>query len=185
MAFPPAPKPKSALGYHRLLAPSAAVRVSPLCLGGMSLGESWKDVLGSCDKKSSFELLDYFKDNGGNFIDTASNYHFGDSETFIGDWMKERGNRDEMVIATKFSAPYLVHKGHDKIIQSNFAGNNAKALRCSVEGSLRRLQTDYIDLLYLHFWDYSTSIPELMHALNDLVVNGKVIYLGISDTPAW
>jgi aryl-alcohol dehydrogenase-like predicted oxidoreductase len=185
MAFPTAPKPKSLLGYHRQLAPSAAVRVSPLCLGGMSFGTAWADVMGSCDKKSTYELLDFFKDQGGNFIDTASNYQNEESEAWIGDWMQERGNRDEMVLATKFTTAYQAYKGYDKIIQSNFGGTGAKGMKHSVEASLKKLKTDYIDLLWMHWWDYTTSIPELMHALNDLVVNGKVIYLGVSDTPAW
>lgn len=185
MSFNFAGKPKSLLGYHRQLAPSAAVKVSPLCLGGMSFGEAWKNALGSCDKKTTYEILDFFKDNGGNFIDTASNYQDEESEIWIGDWMRERGIRDEMVVATKFTTAYTAYKGHDKIIQSNFGGNNAKGIKHSVDASLRKLQTDYIDLLWLHWWDYTTSIPELMHALNDLVVRGKVIYLGVSDTPAW
>lgn len=151
----------------------------------MSFGEAWKESLGSCDKKTTFEILDYFKDNGGNFIDTSPNYQDEESETWIGEWMKQRGVRDEMVLATKFTTAYRAYKGHDKIIQSNFGGNNAKSIRHSVDASLRNLQTDYIDLLWLHWWDYTTSIPELMHALNDLVVGGKVIYLGASDTPAW
>ena len=185
MAFASAGPPKSLLGYHRQLAPNAAVRVSPLCLGGGSFGTAWKDMLGSCDKETTYALLDYFKENGGNFVDTASNYQDEESETWIGDWMAERGCRDEMVIATKFTTAYQAYKGHDKIIQSNFAGNNSKGVRVSVEASLKKLRTGYIDLLWLHCWDYTTSIPELMHTLNDLVVSGKVIYLGASDTPAW
>ena len=90
-----------------------------------------------------------------------------------------------MVISTKFSTAYQSYKGHGKIIHSNFGGNNAKCIRHSVEASLRRLQTDFVDLLWMHWWDHTTSIEELMHALNDLVVNGKVIYLGVTDTPAW
>jgi aryl-alcohol dehydrogenase-like predicted oxidoreductase len=98
--------------------------------------------------------------------------------------VEERGCRDEMVVATKFTTGYKADKGN-KIIQSNFGGNNAKGMKHSVEASLKKLKTDYIDLLWVHWWDYSTSIEEVMYALNDLVVSGKVIYLGISDTPAW
>lgn len=185
MSFQAAPAPKSLLAVHRILSPTAAVRVSPLCLGAMSFGDAWAGTLGSCDKKTTFEILDFFKEKGGNFIDTASNYQNEQSEAWIGEWMKERGNRDEMVIATKFTTAYQSYKGHDKIIQSNFGGNGAKGMKHSVEASLKKLQTDTIDLLYVHWWDYMTSIPELMHALNDLVVSGKVIYLGVSDTPAW
>ena len=98
--------------------------------------------------------------------------------------MTERGCRDEMVVATKFTTGYKANKG-TKLIQSNFGGNNAKGMRHSVDASLKKLQTDYIDLLWVHWWDYSTSIEEVMYYLNDLVVAGKVLYLGISDTPAW
>lgn len=185
MSFPAAPPPKSLLGYHRLFSPSAAMRVSPLCLGGMSFGTAWSSTLGSCDKTTTFELLDFFKSQGGNFIDTASNYQNEESETWIGDWMRERGNRDEMVIATKFATAYQAYKGHEGMIQSNFGGNSAKGIRHSVEASLRKLGTGYVDLLWLHWWDYTTGIPEVMQTLNDLVVQGKVIYLGVSDTPAW
>jgi aryl-alcohol dehydrogenase-like predicted oxidoreductase len=102
---------------------------------------------------------------------------------WVGEWLAARGNRDEIVIATKYSSAYKTAQP-DKI-QSNYGGNGTKSLRVSVEQSLKKLQTSYIDLLYLHWWDYSTTIPELMHGLNDLVVSGKVIYLGISDCPAW
>ncbi|KAK0722090.1 norsolorinic acid reductase [Lasiosphaeria miniovina] len=120
----------------------------------------------------------------GNFIDTANNYQSGESETWIGEWMKKRGNRDQMVIATKFTTEFKsAHAGKEIIV--NFAGNSTKSLRVSVESSLKRLQTSYIDLLYVHWWDFSTTIPELMQSLNGLVTSGKVLYLGISDTPAW
>lgn len=98
--------------------------------------------------------------------------------------MVKHKNRSQMVIATKFSSPYLAY---DKSIpiQANFTGNHTKSLRLSVEDSLRKLKTDYIDLLYIHWWDHTTSIPELMQSLNQLVQAGKVLYLGVSDTPAW
>ena len=101
--------------------------------------------------------------------------------------MAERKCRDEMVIATKFTTgyqAYKVHEGHN-IIQSNFGGMNTKALKHSLEASLKKLQTDYLDILYIHWWDFSTSISEIMHALDDQVKAGKILYLGISDTPAW
>jgi len=182
--FAPAKEPKSKLGYYRLLSPSAAVRVSPLCLGAMNFGESWKGMMGECDKKASFEILDYFYENGGNFIDTANNYQGEESEIWIGEWMKERKIRDEIVIATKFSSPYTVQKNPNGI-NVNYTGNSRKSLAVSVNDSLRKLQTTYIDLLYVHWWDYTTSIEELMQSLNHLVAEGKVLYLGISDTPAW
>ncbi|KAJ5579613.1 uncharacterized protein N7459_005598 [Penicillium hispanicum] len=120
---------------------------------------------------------------GGNFIDTASGYQNGHSEMLVGEWMMSRKNRDEIVLATKYTTAYMTQ--YTDKIQSNFGGNNAKSMKISVDASLRKLQTSYIDLLYVHWWDYTTSIPELMHALNDLVASGKVVYLGISDTPAW
>ena len=140
--------------------------------------------MGACDDQTSFELLDYFYSQGGNFIDTSVNYQYGESEEIIGRWMKERGNRDEMVIATKYTTGFRLEEGR-KIIQSNFGGMNAKNLRHSLERSLKQLQTDFIDVLYVHWWDNSASIPEVMHALNDVVQQGKVLYLGISDTPGW
>lgn len=98
--------------------------------------------------------------------------------------MKARGNRDEMVVATKFTTGYKSYQGR-KIIQSNYGGMHTKSLRHSLDASLKKLQTDYIDVMYVHWWDYSTEVPELMHALNDVVQQGKVLYLGVSDTPAW
>ncbi|KAH8805048.1 NADP-dependent oxidoreductase domain-containing protein [Xylogone sp. PMI_703] len=184
MAFAGPPTPKSVLGYYRMLSPSAAVRVSPLCLGGMSFGDNWKDLLGECDQQTSEEILDHFYENGGNFIDTANNYQKGQSEQWIGEWMKKRGVRDQMVIATKYTTPYRATYGGSEIIV-NTGGNGAKSLHLSLENSLKNLQTTYIDLLYIHWWDFKTSIPELMHSLNKVVLAGKVLYLGVSDTPAW
>ncbi|KAK5991892.1 Norsolorinic acid reductase B [Cladobotryum mycophilum] len=179
-----APKPKSFLGFHRQLAPTAAVKVSPLCLGGMGFGTAWENVMGSCDKEATFQLLDYFYSQGGNFLDTASNYQEGESETLIGEWMKLRGNRSEIVVATKYTSAWqLRHEGTK--IQSNFGGNNKKALVVSLEASLEKLQTSYIDLFYVHTWDFTTSIPELMQTLHNYVVAGKILYLGISNTPAF
>jgi aryl-alcohol dehydrogenase-like predicted oxidoreductase len=183
MAFPSPESPKSLLARHRQLAPTAAVRVSPLCLGAMNFGEAGKARLGECTKETAFEILDHFQSQGGNFIDTANGYQDEQSETWLGEWMAARKNRDEMVIATKYSSSYKRHE-KDKI-QSNYGGNSAKSMKVSVDQSLKKLQTTYIDLLYIHWWDYSTGIPELMQSLNDLVVSGKVIYLGVSDTPAW
>ncbi|MCJ1411665.1 hypothetical protein MMC19_005756 [Ptychographa xylographoides] len=130
-------------------------------------------------------MLDYFFDQGGNFIDTANNYQNEESETWIGEWMAKRGNRDQMVIATKFTTNFNTYKGHDGVIQTNYGGNGSKSLRLSLERSLKKLQTDYVDILYLHWWDFTTSIEELMQNLNALVLAGKVLYLGVSDTPAW
>lgn len=181
--FSAAPIPKTALGRYRLLSPSASVRVSPLCLGAMNFGNAWKNFMGTCDQENTEKMLDFFYENGGNFIDTANNYQNEESEKWIGEWMKKRGNRDQMVIATKYTTDYRYGSG-DKI-QANATGNSTKSLHVSVNASLKKLQTDYIDLLYVHWWDYSTNVAELMQSLNQLVLAGKVLYLGISDSPAW
>ncbi|KAG0650620.1 Norsolorinic acid reductase A [Hyphodiscus hymeniophilus] len=184
MSFTLPPKPKNGLGYHRMLSPTAAVRVSPLCLGAMNFGESWKDFMGECTKETAEEMLDLFYENGGNFIDTANNYQKGESEKWIGDWMKKRGVRDQMVVATKFTTPYRTSFGDTENI-ANTGGNGTKSLHTSLQWSLNNLQTSYVDLLYVHWYDHVTSIPELMQSLNVVVNAGKVLYLGASDTPAW
>ncbi|KAJ5109911.1 hypothetical protein N7532_002556 [Penicillium argentinense] len=178
------PKPKSPLGYHRLLAPSAGVRVSPLCLGTANFGEAWKEYMGECSRETAFSLLDQFFDNGGNFIDTANSYQAGESEVWVGDWMAERGVRDQIVLATKYTSFYP-GPGEKLGIRANYQGNNTKSLKLSVDASLKKLKTDYIDLLYVHWWDFTSSIEEVMQSLNNLVAAGKVLYLGISDAPAW
>ncbi|SJL14914.1 probable Aryl-alcohol dehydrogenase [NADP(+)] [Armillaria ostoyae] len=181
--IPPAPPTK--LGYYRLLSPLAGVRVSPIQLGAMSVGDKWDKLgFGSMDKESSFKLLDAYFDMGGNFIDTANNYQDETSEEFIGEWVEKRGIRDQVVIATKYTMNFK--RGNDSIQQKvNYTGNGRKSLRISVNSSLKKLRTDYIDILYVHWWDYETSIEEVMNSLHDLVVEGKVLYLGVSDTPAW
>ncbi|KAL8727733.1 MAG: hypothetical protein Q9166_005846 [cf. Caloplaca sp. 2 TL-2023] len=183
----PLPKPKitSALGRHRILAPSAGVRVSPICLGAMNFGNAWKDFMGECTKETAFGMLDYFYEMGGNFIDTAANYQSEESEQWLGEWMKTRGRRDEMVVATKYCGHWQLHGDTTNMIQSNFGGAASKNLHLSVEASLKKLGTDYIDLLYVHYYDMTTSVEELMHSLNNLITSHKVLYLGISDTPAW
>lgn len=159
----------SPLFRHRQLAPAAAVRVSPLCLGSMTFGGKQGSRYGECSREKAFEILDHFYNMGRNFIDTASGYQDRQSETIVGEWMASRGNRDEIVLATKYTNAYMTH--HKNRIQSNYGGNSANSMKVSVDASLRKLQTSYIDLLYIHWWDYSTSIPELMHALNDLVIS--------------
>ncbi|KAJ3832948.1 Aldo/keto reductase [Lentinula raphanica] len=180
----PAPDPPTKLGVYRTLSARAGVRVSPICLGAMSIGDKWNEFMGSMDKESSFKLLDAYFDMGGNFIDTSNKYQNETSEQFIGEWMEKHQIRDQLVIATKYTASY---KLGDKNIQQkvNFTGNNAKSLHVSVEDSLKKLRTSYIDILYLHWWDFDTSVEEVMDSLHNMVVSGKVIYLGISDSPAW
>lgn len=139
--------------------------------------------MGECNQKTSEDILDYFYESGGNFIDTANNYQKEESEKWIGEWMKKRDNRDQMVIATKFTTCFRA--GYENEIMINTTGNGTKSLHLSLEASLKKLQTTYIDLLYVHWWDFTCSIPELMQSLNTMVQQGKVLYLGISDTPAW
>ncbi|CAA9965036.1 Norsolorinic acid reductase [Pyrenophora teres f. maculata] len=182
--FPEPPKAVSPLEVHRVMAPTAGVRVSPLCLGAMNFGDAWTDLMGKCDKKTAFEIMDYFHAQGGNFIDTANNYQAEESEIWIGEWMKERGVRDQMVVATKFSCNYP-NPAKAIRLQTNYAGNSTKSLHLSLEASLKKLQTNYVDILYVHWWDFTTSVPELMQSLNTMVNSGKVLYLGVSDTPAW
>ncbi|KAJ5628157.1 Aldo/keto reductase [Penicillium lividum] len=182
--FAPAPEPATELGRYRVLSSTAGIRVSPLQLGAMSIGDAWKEGMGSLNKEDAFKLLDAFHQAGGNFIDTANNYQNEQSEAWIGEWMKQRNNRDQMVIATKFTTDYRSHavgKGN----APNSCGNHKRSLHMSVRDSLKKLQTDWIDILYLHWWDHTTSIEEIMDSLQILVEQGKVLYLGISDSPAW
>lgn len=136
-------------------------------------------------KDASFALLDAFVAAGGNFIDTANNYQNEESETWIGEWMRARGNRDQLVVATKYTGAYQGYEPGLKGKVVNCAGNSKRSLQMSVRDSLRKLQTDYIDILYVHWWDYTTSVAEVMDSLHALVMSGKVLYLGISNTPAW
>ncbi|WPG97852.1 putative aryl-alcohol dehydrogenase AAD14 [Acrodontium crateriforme] len=182
--FAPCPDPPTELGRYRVLSSTAGIRVSPLQLGAMSIGDAWEGMMGSMSKEQSFKLLDAFAEAGGNFIDTANNYQNEQSETWIGEWMMERKNRDLMVIATKFTTPYTSYAmGKGKTV--NYSGNHKRSLHMSLRDSLKKLQTDFIDVLYVHWWDWTTSIEELMDSLDIVVKSGKVMYLGISDTPAY
>jgi aryl-alcohol dehydrogenase-like predicted oxidoreductase len=171
MAFPPPPVPKSLLGRHRILSPTAGVRVSPLCLGAMNFGDAWKSTLGECDKDTSFAMLDHFYAQGGNFIDTAVNYQFGESEQWLGEWMESRGNRDEMVIATKFTGSQTAHLG-DKVLQTNYGGNAHKNMHTSIERSLKNLKTDYIDVVCTN--PSKLSSPILIHC--NPIDPGRLMY---------
>ncbi|KAK5200115.1 hypothetical protein LTR92_000656 [Exophiala xenobiotica] len=172
------------LARYRQLSPSAALFVSPLCLGSMSLGTKNEAMFGACSKATAFEILDHYYSEGGNFIDTANSYQGGETETWLGEWMAARGNRDQIVLATKYTGPHPT-LDKDIKIRANYGGNGLKSLRLTFADSLKRLQTSYVDILYLHWWNFTATIPEVMHGLNDLVTSGKVLYLGISDSPAW
>ncbi|MDG2004007.1 MAG: aldo/keto reductase [Novosphingobium sp.] len=163
------------LDDYRLLGRSG-LRVSPLALGTMTFrvgeGASW----GSSDEEAK-QMVDMYIDRGGNFIDTADFYgQMGQSEVLLGELVK--GRRDPMVISTKYSL--TTEPGNP-----NAAGNHRKNMVRSVEESLKRLGTDYIDLLYLHMWDFRTPVDEILRSFDDLVSSGKVLYIGLSDTPAW
>ncbi|EIW83713.1 arylalcohol dehydrogenase [Coniophora puteana RWD-64-598 SS2] len=185
MSYAPVSKPTSRLARYRALSPKASVHVSPIQLGAMSIGDKWATQgMGNMDKESSFKLLDAYYDAGGNFIDTANAYQDQSSEQFIGEWTEQRSNRDQLIIATKYTMNPTLKD--DSVKQKvSFGGNNLKSLYNSVKNSLKNLRTDYIDILYVHFWDYETSIEEVMDGLHALVLQGKVLYLGVSDTPAW
>ena len=149
------------------------MRVSEFCLGTMTFGEDWG--WGS-SKDEAKNIYDTFREAGGNFIDTANIYTNGTSESFVGEFIK--GHRESVVLATKFTnAP----PGTDP----NAAGNHRKNMVQALEASLKRLQLDYIDLYWVHIWDQITPVEEVMRGLDDLVRHGKVLYVGISDAPAW
>ncbi|AJT30869.1 Aad14p [Saccharomyces cerevisiae YJM1463] len=182
--FKPLPEPPTELGRLRVLSKTAGIRVSPLILGGASIGDAWSGFMGSMNKEQAFELLDAFYEAGGNCIDTANSYQNEESEIWIGESMKSRKLRDQIVIATKFTGDYKKYEvGGGK--SANYCGNHKHSLHVSVRDSLRKLQTDWIDILYVHWWDYMSSIEEVMDSLHILVQQGKVLYLGVSDTPAW
>ncbi|KAH8102174.1 aryl-alcohol dehydrogenase [Cristinia sonorae] len=184
--FTQPPPPPTGLGRYRQLAPIAGVHVSPIALGGMSIGDKWEKLgMGSMTKEQSFKLLDAYYEAGGNFIDTANQYQDGTSEEFIGEWMEKRGIRDQIFLATKYTNNYKMHEGPEFGQQVMYTGNNLKSMYISLEDSLKKLRTTYIDLYYVHWWDYRTSVEEVMNGLHHLVAERKVLYLGISDTPAW
>ncbi len=151
----------------------SGLRVSELCLGTMTFGTDWG---WGADKETSKQIFDAYTKEGGNFIDTANRYTEGTSEEYVGEFIHE--DRDHFVLATKFTL-------YDRTNDLNYCGNHRKNMVRSVEESLKRLKTDYIDLLWLHMWDFTTPVDEVMRGLDDLIKAGKVHYIGISDTPAW
>jgi aryl-alcohol dehydrogenase-like predicted oxidoreductase len=160
------------LNDYRLLGRSG-LRVSPICLGTMTFGI--KADWGSEDADAE-KMFNHYVEQGGNFIDTANMYGMGASESLVGKFSK--GRRDQLVIATKYT---MTMRWGD----ANASGNHRKNMIRAVEDSLTRLQTDYIDLLYLHMWDRRTPAEEVMRAFDDLVRAGKIMYVGLSDLPAW
>jgi aryl-alcohol dehydrogenase-like predicted oxidoreductase len=158
---------------YKLLGRSG-LKVSELCLGTMGFGTEggW-----GADKETSFAIMDEFANAGGNFLDTANVYKLGTSEKIIGEYMSNN-DRDYFVLATKYTLK-------DNITNPNASGNNRKNMMRSVEESLKRLKTDFLDVLYLHIWDNITPIDEVLRGLDDLIRQGKINYAAISDTPAW
>lgn len=163
---------------YKLLGKSG-LRVSELCLGTMTFGEDWG---WGADKETSRAMFEHFAEAGGNFIDTANLYTNGTSEEYVGDFI--RADREHFVVATKYTLTAAPNNG-DPAIRPNDIGNSRKNMMQAVEKSLRRLQTDYIDLYYVHVWDFMTPIEEVLRGLDDLVRQGKVLYVAVSDTPAW
>ena len=151
------------------------LKVSRLALGTMTFGDQWG---WGADRETAAKLYDLYVEAGGNLFDTADLYTNGASEEFLGAFIKERGQRDRAVIATKFG--YNAEPGNP-----NAGGNGRKNILRAVDGSLKRLQTDYIDLYILHTWDRLTPVEEVVRTLDDLVRAGKVRHVGLSDVPAW
>ena len=157
---------------YKLLGKSG-LRVSELCLGTMTFG---KEFGWGADKRECRKVFSAFANAGGNFIDTANHYTRGTSEKMVGEFIASE--RDRYVVATK----YTLNQRPD---DPNGGGNHRKSMVQALEASLKRLKTDYIDLYWVHMWDELTPIEEMMRALDDMVRAGKILYVGISDVPAW
>lgn len=152
----------------------SGLRVSPFCLGTMTFGNTqW-----GTDESGSRSIFNRYIDAGGNFLDTADGYAGGESEKLLGKFVAERKLRDRVAIATKYS--FGAEAGNPSA-----GGNGRKSVYRALEGSLRRLGTDYVDLYYQHVWDLVTPVEEVVATLNDLVREGKIRYYGFSDAPAW
>ena len=157
----------------------SGLRVSDLCLGTMTFGDDWG---WGAAKDESRKIYDAYREAGGNFIDTANIYTNGSSEKLVGEFVA--GHREEVVVATKYTNAIVGFTGKPGT-DANAGGNQRKNMVQAVEASLKRLGTDYIDLYWLHVWDQMTPAEEVMRAFDDLVGSGKVLYVGISDAPAW
>jgi aryl-alcohol dehydrogenase-like predicted oxidoreductase len=151
----------------------SGLRVSEAALGTMTFGEAWG---WGASEDECRRMFDAYVEAGGNFVDTACNYTDGASEEIVGRLVEP--NRERFVVATKYT---LTSRRDDP----NAGGNQRKNLVQTLEASLRRLRTDYVDLLWLHMWDGMTPVDEVVRALDDVVSSGKALYVGISDTPAW
>jgi aryl-alcohol dehydrogenase-like predicted oxidoreductase len=153
----------------------SGLRVSPFCLGTMTFGTEWG---WGADEESSRAMFNRYLEKGGNFVDTADGYTNGKSEQLVGKFLQETKARDKVVLATKFT--FSGEPGNP-----NAGGNGRKNIYRAIEGSLRRLQTDYIDLYWMHAWDMITPVEEVVASLDTLVQDGKIRHFGFSDVPAW
>lgn len=168
--------------HYRSLGRSGLI-VSPLALGTMTFGPGgW-----NADDATARAIFDAYLASGGNFIDTADIYSAGESEALLGRFIKETGTRDVVVLATKFAfnasaSPLAASQGRGN---PNAGGAGAKNIHRALEASLRRLQTDHIDLYWMHIWDGVTPVEEIVQTLGDLVRQGKIRHYAFSDTPAW
>ncbi|PKC59791.1 aldo/keto reductase [Rhizophagus irregularis] len=177
-------KTTKALDDYVLLGRSG-LRVSPLCLGTMTFGETW----GGSNKEESKKIFDLYYEKGGNFFDTACTYNNGESERFLGDYISDK--RSDVVIATKYScmnhetSSNMTVMQKDKRFNPNLGGNHRKSLVENLDGSLKRLNMSYVDILYVHVYEYRTPIEEYMRSLDDIVRSGKALYVAVSDIPAW
>lgn len=152
---------------------NTGIKVSELCLGTMTFGDKWGN---GANEAESLEVAAAYADAGGNFLDTANKYHEGQSEEICGKIMA--GKRDRWVLATKFTSSMGLG-------DPNMAGNSRKTMMQAVNASLKRMGTDYIDLYWVHAWDFTTAVEEVMRGLDDLVRSGKILSIGMSDAPAW
>lgn len=157
---------------YRLLGRSG-LRVSELALGAMTFGEEWG---WGASRDESRKMFEAFAEAGGNFIDTANRYTEGTSEKYVGEFVKS--DREHFVVATKYT---LFTRRDDP----NFSGNHRKNMVQALDASLKRLGTQYVDLYWVHAWDFTTAVDEVMRALDDIVRAGKALHIGVSDTPAW
>jgi aryl-alcohol dehydrogenase-like predicted oxidoreductase len=153
---------------------NTGMRVSEVCLGAMTFGDEWGPF--GANKAESKKVYDAFVEAGGNFIDTANLYTNGTSEKYLGEFMGSE--REKIVLATKYTNSFPTG-------DPNSAGNHRKNMVQSLDASLKRLKTDYIDLYWIHCWDFMSSVESVMRALDDVVRSGKILYVGISDAPAW
>jgi len=160
------------LDTYRLLGRSG-LRVSPLALGTATFGTEWG---WGAEKQEARQLFDTYVERGGNFIDTANTYTNGSSERLLGEFTRD--NRESLVLATKYTT-------QRRPGDPNSGGSHRKSLFASVDASLRQLNTDYLDLLYLHVWDFATPVEEILRGMDDLVRQGKVLYVAMSNVPAW